>query len=187
MASKKEILSLQKNSCMLIYLIGYMGCGKSKIAKQLSNYFGIEYIDTDSYIEEKQRTSISEIWNTQGEIGFRELEKQTLETLITTVQKPTIIACGGGLPCYGQNMQLLLHTGISFYIKQNTGIIINRLSQPAQQLKRPLIKNLTTTQLEKYVTLQILQREAFYTQANYTIDTQHLQKMKTQLSIILSL
>ena len=97
-----------------VIVLGYMGCGKSTIARKLSSIIDIPFIDLDKYIETKYNMTIPEIFDSEGEIKFREIEKETLEKLLMQKDK-IIISTGGGTPCYFENMQYILNSSSNVF------------------------------------------------------------------------
>ncbi|MDD3723627.1 MAG: shikimate kinase, partial [Lutibacter sp.] len=98
---------------MKIVLLGYMASGKSAVGRILSEKLNIQFIDLDSFIEEKEQLSISEIFETKGEIYFRKIEGIYLQELLNS-KESTVISLGGGTPCYGNNIDLIENKSNSF-------------------------------------------------------------------------
>ena len=149
----------------MLYLIGFMGVGKTTIGKQIAALNKVVFIDTDSQIEIKTSKSIKEIFETDGEIAFRKLETDT----IRSINKKAIIACGGGLPAHNNNIEYLKHKGIVIYLKASTETLIQRLE--INKNKRPLISNLTNKKRLEFIRKVLKDREKTYKQADYTIET----------------
>ena len=147
----------------MIYLIGYMGAGKTTITKLLANELHLPFYDTDQEIERKEKRSVSEIFKKDGELHFRMLETK----LLKTISQNSIIACGGGIPIHNNNMRLINSKGISIYLKASNNCLFNRLKNEKQS--RPLIENKTDEELEAYIQNEIQNRNPFYILANYTI------------------
>ena len=150
---------------MRLYLIGYMGSGKSTIAKNLANKLSLEYVDLDNYIEEQHGMSIDEIFQNHSEKYFRDLETAALKEL--SIKENVIISTGGGTPCFNDNMDLIKKSGISVYLKIDPNMLIHRLQN--SHTVRPLIQNKSQQELFDYVTMSLAAREPFYSQANITI------------------
>ena len=150
---------------MRIYLIGYMGCGKSTIARSLASKLGIEYVDLDRYVSDKQGQTVEEIFQEHGEEYFRELETSALEDLATVDN--IVISTGGGTPCFNDNMTFIKNAGVSIYLKVDPNVLINRLL--ISHTVRPLILNKSPEELNEYITMSLAMREPFYEQANVTI------------------
>ena len=146
---------------MVIFLIGYMGSGKTKTAELLARKLNFEFIDTDRLIESEQKQSVSEIFSSKGEPFFRRLEKQTLRSLDN--KKDIVVATGGGLPCFDENMDLMNRAGLTVYLQVPVGMLIQRLSQAKGD--RPLIAGLSKEELELKVKSQLQEREAYYLKA----------------------
>ena len=147
----------------MIYLIGYMGAGKTTITKLVANKLRIPFYDTDQEIEKKQKRSVSEIFKQDGELYFRMLETK----LLRNITHNSIIACGGGLPIHNNNMGLINSKGISIYLKASNNCLFNRLKNEKQS--RPLIDNKTDKELEVFIQNELKTRSPFYNLANHTI------------------
>ena len=116
----------------MIYLIGYMGAGKTTITKLLANELHLPFYDTDKEIEEKQNRSVSDIFKNDGELHFRMLETE----LLKNISQNSIIACGGGLPIHNNNMGLINSKGISIYLKASENCLFNRLKNEKKKIAR---------------------------------------------------
>ena len=149
----------------MLYLIGFMGVGKTTIGKQIAALNKVVFIDTDSQIEKETSKSIKEIFETDGEIAFRKLETDT----IRSINRKAIIACGGGLPAHNNNIEYLKHKGTVIYLKASTETLIKRLEK--NKNKRPLISNLTNEKRLEFIRKILKEREKTYKQADYTIET----------------
>jgi len=149
----------------MLYLIGFMGVGKTTIGKQIAAFNEVVFIDTDSQIEKETSKSIKEIFETDGEIAFRKLETNT----IRSINRKAIIACGGGLPAHNNNIEYLKHKGTVIYLKASTETLIKRLEK--NKNKRPLISKLTNDKLLEFIRKILKEREETYKQADYTIET----------------
>ena len=149
----------------MLYLIGFMGVGKTTIGKQIAAFNKVVFIDTDSQIEKETSKSIKEIFETDGEIAFRKLETDT----IRSIDRKAIIACGGGLPAHNNNIEYLKHKGTVIYLKASTETLIKRLEK--NKNKRPLISKLTNEKRLEFIRKILKEREKTYKQADYTIET----------------
>ncbi|MFY9308109.1 MAG: shikimate kinase [Bacteroidia bacterium] len=147
------------------FLVGYMGSGKSTIGKQLAAKLKYDFIDLDSLIETDYHMSINEIFATKGEAEFRGMEHNTLKKVLE--KNNVVVACGGGTPCYYDNMELMNRNGITIYIKMSTDTLISRLSQAKNS--RPLLENKTEDELRTFVASQLERREDTYHQAHYVV------------------
>ena len=147
----------------MVYLIGYMGAGKTTITKLLANELHLPYYDTDKEIEKKEKRSVSEIFKKDGEFHFRILETE----LLKDINQNSIIACGGGLPIHNNNMRLINSKGISIYLKASNNYLFNRLKN--EKRNRPLIANKTNKELEVFIKNELQNRSPFYNLASHTI------------------
>ena len=147
----------------MVYLIGFMGAGKTTIAKLLSDKLKLPFFDTDQIIEQQEKKSITTIFEQQGELYFRMLETK----LLKEYNSKGIIACGGGLASYNNNMQLINSKGISVYLKASTNYLYNRLKD--NKKNRPLIANMTNTELKSYIKEELINRKPFYESSQHTI------------------
>lgn len=150
-----------------IVLLGYMGCGKSTIAKRLSQLVNIPFVDLDQYIEQKANLSVSAIFEQRGEIYFRKLEHESFVALLSSPDS-LIIGLGGGTPCYANNHELLKQEGVlSVYLKASIATLFKRLS--LNKSKRPLIANKTNEEMEEFIAMHVFERSFYYNQAKHTV------------------
>ncbi len=153
-----------------IYLIGYMGVGKSTIGKRLSKLLNLSFIDLDILIESKYHKSISDIFKDYGEDGFREIERKSLQEVSEI--EDVVIATGGGTPCFFDNMELMNSTGITVYVKAEPKDLVEQLQ--ISKRKRPLIANKTADSLLPFITNHLNEREVFYTKADIIFNVKKL-------------
>ncbi len=146
------------------FLIGYSGAGKSYHAKKISKKLNLKLLDTDRLIEEYTNSSIEDIFYYNSEEYFRKIEREILNNLIK--QDDFIVATGGGLPCFFDNMDIMLKHGIVIYLKLPPSVLANRIKN--SNYKRPLLLN--KENLEEYIKENLAQREKFYLQANYIVN-----------------
>ncbi len=151
---------------MRIFLIGYMGCGKTNFGKYLSKKINFNYIDLDSLFEKKYHISIEKFFAEKDQNEFRKIEHQLL--IDTLSYDNVVISTGGGTPCFYDNMEIIKNNGVSIYIKMSTDGLFNRLIN--SQNKRPLLKKMTKKELKNFIKKQLKEREQYYFQADYTID-----------------
>lgn len=147
---------------MIYYLVGYMGCGKSTIAKEIGNKYNVKVIDTDVEIEKMLGLSIKEAFDKYGEDYFRTVETQVLKQ-ITEANDNCVVSCGGGLPCFNDNMEYINTHGISVYIKVSSDEIISRLSKREVE-KRPVLMD---KDISEFIPNQLKEREYFYNKSKY--------------------
>jgi shikimate kinase len=150
-----------------IILLGYMGCGKSTIANRLSKITSIPFVDLDKRIEENMNLSISEIFQKQGEIFFRKLERQVFIDLLEA-PGDLIIGLGGGTPCYANNHELLQGENIlSIYLKASVDTLFSRLV--SNKSKRPIIANKTDDELKEFIAIHLFERSYYYNHAQHKV------------------
>lgn len=150
---------------MRYFLIGFMGAGKSRIGKQLSENLNLKYIDLDEYIEESENRTISDIFNNSGETYFRELEKRYLKETIK--EKDIIVSTGGGTPTFHNLIELMNEVGETIYLECCTETLFERLHNNKD--KRPMISQLSDKSLRRYIENKMQERKFFYNKAKYTI------------------
>lgn len=150
---------------MRIYLIGYMGCGKSTLGRRLSEYLGMQFVDMDHYIEMRNHKTIPQIFAEDGESEFRNKERKALEELSEFTD--TVIATGGGAPCFFDNIDLMNKTGKTIYINIDPIILAERLLK--SKTERPLIKGKSKEELITFIGDTLQKRNQFYKQAKYEI------------------
>ncbi|MFI3277742.1 MAG: shikimate kinase [Rikenellaceae bacterium] len=153
---------------MLLFLIGYMGCGKSTIARKLVQRLGWKLIDTDHEIEMREGCSVAEIFEGKGEEYFRACERSLVEELAQE-KESCVVSTGGGLPVWGDNMTLLNSVGQSVYIARTAENIASRLS-PRGRHKRPKLRGLSDEELIAFMSAGIAQREPIYLNATLTLE-----------------
>jgi shikimate kinase len=147
-----------------IFLLGYMGSGKTTIGKRLAKKLNVAFIDLDAFIENRYRKAISEIFAEKGETGFREIEKIVLHE-VAQFEK-VVISTGGGTPCFFDNMNVMNESGLTIYLKTSVEKLTKRLS--ASKEKRPIIKDKKTEELKTFISENLDKRELFYNRAIYT-------------------
>ena len=152
-----------------IYIIGYMGAGKSGVAKRLAAKIGWQCCDTDSMFEEKYKISISDFFAKYGQDLFRKLESDILRS--TTQMDKVVVATGGGTPCFFDNMDFMNNNGLTVFLSMSAKSAAIRLSQTKK--KRPLTKGLSSDELLRFVEQQYEQRLPFYTQAQMTFKAEN--------------
>lgn len=148
-----------------IFLIGFMGVGKTSIGKKLANRLNVSFVDTDELIEQKVGTTIAEYFTKFGESAFRSLEKELLSDYPF---ENTVVATGGGLPCYYDNMEVMNRLGITVFLNRPAKELQQRLMNAKK--KRPLIKELGDDELLDYVTYKLNERLPFYEKADVSLD-----------------
>lgn len=163
-----------------IILIGYMGSGKTTVGKALSKETGMMFYDLDWYIESRMRKTVAQIFAEKGEEGFRKIEHNMLHEVAEF--ENVIISCGGGTPCFFDNIDYINQQGEVVYLKATPDVLYRHLLMG--KVERPLIKNKTPEELIAYITEQVAKREEFYNKARYTLDVSFMDNYeKIQLSV----
>ena len=150
-----------------IILLGYMGCGKSTIAQNLSKTTTIPFLDLDNCIEKKANLSIKEIFEKHGEIYFRKLEHEMFVELLQSSEN-SIIGLGGGTPCYANNHELLKRDDVvSIYLKASIDTLYYRLVY--NKSKRPLIANMDEEEMREFIAKHLFDRSFYYNHAQHKV------------------
>lgn len=150
---------------MRVILIGFMGAGKSKLGKSLAKRLGVSFIDSDTEIEKEHQKSIGELFGEYGESHFREIEAQFIRSL--NEKDAFVLATGGGMPCFHDNMRLLNELGTTFYLERSPKELMHRLINAKHQ--RPLIAGLEEEDLLKFIEDKLSEREEYYRQSAFVL------------------
>ncbi len=154
---------------MKIFLIGFMGSGKTHWGRKWADHHGMAFTDLDALIEQAQHQTISAIFEEKGEAHFRELEAATLRSLTDTAG---IIACGGGAACFHNNMPWMNEHGICVYLSASPQQLLDQVMGEREQ--RPLIKKLNKAELLFFIEQKLKEREPFYKQAEISLPIESL-------------
>jgi len=150
---------------MRIFLIGFMGCGKSTIGRALASALNFTFIDLDTFLEKRYFRSIPQIFAEEGEAGFRLKERKILEEV--SAFDDVIVATGGGVPCFFDNMDLMNKTGFCVFLDVDTDSLVNRLIHA--KTERPLIKEKSPEELHVFIEGLLAKRRPFYEKAEYIL------------------
>lgn len=150
---------------MRIYLIGYMGCGKSTLGKRLAKHLNLQFVDMDHYIEMRNHKTVPQIFAEEGEAEFRKKERKALEELADF--SDIVIATGGGAPCFFDNIELMNSTGTTIYMNIDPAILADRLMH--SKTERPLIKGKSKEELTDFIDEMLKKRNPFYSLAKFEI------------------
>lgn len=156
-----------------VFLIGYMGCGKTTLGEVLARQMGVPFIDLDEYIERQQGMTIVEIFAREGEERFRQLETAALGEV--AAMDGVIIACGGGTPCHGNNMTLMNEMGVTVWLTTSPERITARLLLPEQRVKRPKFNDLPDEAFLPLVQRELERRSPYYNQASLQFDSTDIE------------
>jgi shikimate kinase len=161
----EKVVNGRKNSC-LIFLTGFMGCGKTTLGRKLSARLNCPFIDLDHVIEEKEGMTIAQYFSRFGEDAFRQLESNILKH--TLYPDCAVVSTGGGLPCYFDNMEWMNAYGKTVYIKMPAKALADRLEQGNDD--RPVLQHKKGNELLQFISEKLDEREFFYKQAAVIAD-----------------
>lgn len=156
-----------------VFLIGYMGCGKTTLGEVLARQLDCRFIDLDEYIEQRQGMTVVQIFDEMGENRFRELETEALREVASMTD--VIVGCGGGTPCHGDNMALMNQAGVTVWLTTSPERITTRLLLPEQKSKRPKINTLPSNEVLPLVKKELQSRSPFYAQAQLQFDSTDIE------------
>jgi shikimate kinase len=161
---------------MKIFLVGFMGSGKTHWGQRLAAKLGMPFYDLDSLIIEKENKSVAEIFAEKGEEFFRFLEKEILEA-ITDNHESFILSCGGGTPCFFNNIEFMKKNGKVIWLNTSVDVLRERLQR--ERLSRPLIAEVSEDELQRYIIRKLSERRMYYQQADVTVseETTHLDEL----------
>lgn len=177
---QKRNLNLKALNRNKIFLIGFMGVGKTKLGRKLAKHLDVEFYDIDEIIEHDMDKSINQIFDELGENEFRRFETETLKTIID-YDENCVVSVGGGLPCFNDNMTLMNESGTTLYLHRPNKELFKRLKQ--NKANRPLIKDLNDEELLKFIEETVSQREEFYNQALVKVEREN-QNIKEIASLL---
>lgn len=176
-----------QNKNTKIYLIGFMGSGKSYTGNLLARRLGWTFIDLDAAIEAAEGRPITRIFAESGEQIFRQIEQ--IELHKTACLEKVVVSCGGGLPCYFDNMNWMNSQGWTVFLNASPDLLFHRLS--GESGKRPLLQNLQGEALFALISHKLKERFPFYSQADWTIDLDldnenAVERIQTGLPFVIS-
>lgn len=166
-----------------IIIIGYMGSGKTTVGHALSQELGLPFYDLDWYIETRMHRTVKQIFDEKGEEGFRKIEHNLLHEVAEF--EDVIISCGGGTPCFFDNIDYINRQGETVYLKCTTDVLYKHLKMG--KTVRPLLLNKTTDEVKTFIEAQLKQREPFYAKAKHIVDVSLMdnkEKIKTTVDAI---
>lgn len=149
-----------------IIIIGYMGAGKTTVGKTLAQELNLPFYDLDWYIESRMRKTVKEIFDERGEEGFRLIEHNLLHEVAEF--EDVIISCGGGAPCFYDNIDYMNQQGDTVYLKATPEVLYGHLKMGKSV--RPLLQNKTSEEVKEFINEQLVVREPYYSKAKYTLD-----------------
>ena len=166
-----------------IIIIGYMGSGKTTVGHALSQELGLPFYELDWYIETRMHRTVKQIFDEKGEEGFRKIEHNLLHEVAEF--EDVIISCGGGTPCFFDNIDYINRQGETVYLKCTTDVLYKHLKMG--KTVRPLLLNKTPDEVKTFIEAQPKQREPFYAKAKHIVDVSLMdnkEKIKTTVDAI---
>lgn len=152
-----------------VFLIGYMGCGKTTLGQALHSITGMPFVDLDHAVEHEAGMTVRRIFELHGEAGFRRLETSMLRRVSGM---RAIVACGGGTPCQPGNIELMNSAGVTVWLQADVDRLTARLAEARRT--RPLIAALSDSELHSFVEHNLRQRTPYYSRAAHTFDANAL-------------
>lgn len=159
---------------MIIYLIGFMGSGKTYMGKILSQHMNVPHVDLDEWIVESSGKTITSIFETEGEEKFRKKETNALAEikekfdLQESSMINAIVSCGGGAPCFNGNMEWMNSNGITVWLNPPIETLLLRLEN--EKMHRPLVSGLSDQELKAFIEHKLQERSFFYEQAKLMVN-----------------
>ncbi len=156
---------------MKIFLIGFMGSGKTHWGSQLASALNVPFFDLDTYITNREGKSIGDIFTENGEEYFRYKERDALES-VATEQSKFILSCGGGTPCFFNNVEYMKKKGTVVWLNTSIEVLKERLMK--ERLSRPLIRNISPQELRAYIIRKLSERRLYYEQADLMVHEENI-------------
>ena len=153
-----------------IFLIGYMGAGKTTVGRKLAKELDLSFIDLDLYIEGRYHRSIRQLFAERGEEGFRDIERRLLHEVAAF--EDVLVSTGGGTPCFFDNLEFMNEAGTTIYLKVSVDELANRLEVCKQT--RPVLQNRSGEELKSFVQESLDSRRPFYDQAKVIFDAEQM-------------
>lgn len=163
-----------------IILIGYMGAGKTTLGKVLARETGLQFFDLDSYIEDRFHKKVPQIFAERGEEAFRDIERRMLHEVAEF--EDVVISCGGGTPCFFDNMDYMNQQGSTIYLKAEPHVLQSHLKMG--KTIRPLIQGKSPEELDAFIRESLAAREPFYSKAKHTIDIDIIERREQILHYV---
>jgi shikimate kinase len=174
-----ETQSLSPDWPSRIYLMGFMGSGKSGLGAKLARRLQYEFRDLDALITEREGRAVTEIFAESGEAYFRKAETEVLHG--TGTYERTLIALGGGTPCFGQNMDWISRNGWSIYLRIPVDTLLGRLRK--RKDSRPLLASLNDDDMRAYIERTLEQRRPYYERADVILDAENLTPEQSEAAL----
>jgi shikimate kinase len=156
---------------MKIFLIGFMGSGKTHWGKLLSSKLQLPFRDLDSLIVEREQRSVSDIFAAEGEEYFRYKEMEMLEDLVGK-EENFILSCGGGTPCFFNNIEFMKKSGKVVWLNTSVDVLKERLLK--ERMSRPLIREVDDEELKRFIIRKLSERKMYYEQADIMVNEESI-------------
>ena len=154
-----------------VFLLGYMGAGKTTLGKAFARAMGLTFVDLDWYIEERFHKTVRQLFTELGESGFRNLEKRMLHEVGEF--EDVVISTGGGTPCFFDNMEYMNEAGDTVFLDADIKVLFRRLKIAKQQ--RPLLAEKTDEELMEFIQTALQERMPHYSKAKFTFNAEYLE------------
>ncbi|MBC7934896.1 MAG: shikimate kinase [Rhizobacter sp.] len=155
-----------------IFLVGFMGSGKTHWGRQWAGYLHRKFIDLDQLIESIEQLQVGQIFEKNGETWFREKEAITLRSVID--ENNILVACGGGTPCFHDNMDFMNETGFTIFLDAAPKFLLANIMRDS--FERPLLKNMSEAEMLFFIEKKLVERNVFYSQAKLTMNAEELNE-----------
>lgn len=167
---------------MRIFLIGFMGSGKTHWGKQLAQRLQLSFFDLDEVVVQAEQMPIPEIFASKGEEYFRNREKELLEKLVDE-NESIVVSCGGGTPCFFNNIDFMKKYGTVVWLNTSVNVLLGRLMK--ERNERPLLKDISDDDLRNYIMRKLNERRMYYEQADVIIDKEDAFSMNDFIQTVL--
>lgn len=164
--NNRDVESIKKRN--LVFLVGFMGTGKTHWGKLWAEKIHYVFVDLDDVIEAAEHSSVHDIFENKGEDYFRRKEAEALRQMLQ--KENTIISCGGGTPCFFDNMEWMNAHGTTVLLNSGAGYIMENIKKQSGQ--RPLLKGMNDEEMLTFIESKLKERNPFYTKASITLDAQ---------------
>lgn len=166
-----------------IIIVGYMGAGKTTVGKALARDTGLQFYDLDWYVEGRMHKTVPQLFAERGEDGFRLVERNMLHEAAEF--EDVVLSCGGGTPCFFDNMDYMNSQGDTVYLKADPDVLYSHLRMG--KVRRPLLENKTPEEMRSFIESQLVTREPYYLKARHVLDVSLLdnyEKIKTTVETL---
>jgi shikimate kinase len=156
----------------MIFLIGFMGSGKTHWGKKWASVSDYEFIDLDELIEKQEKMTVEKLFDKKGEAYFRKIEQELLKKIERNER--LIVSCGGGTPCFSDNIQWMNEHGYTVYLYANPARLLENISGEIE--KRPMFKKVNKGEIIFFIDQKLKERSVFYHQAQLTLQVPSLNE-----------